>query len=63
MLQIALVEWPIDLAAGHPRIVGRTADPELVEAVRDRLAAERRRSLAELESPVRAVPDLPEDDA
>lgn len=45
------------------RLVGRLGDPDLVAAVRVRLAAERRRELARLESPVRPVPDEDQDDA
>jgi hypothetical protein len=37
------------------RLIGRTTAPDLVEAVRSRLASEQRRQLAELEPSVRAV--------
>jgi len=52
-VDIALIEWPEGREAGGPRLLGRLSDPDLVETVRDRLAAERRRELARLGSPVR----------
>jgi len=42
------------------RLIGRTAAPDLVEAVRSRLAEERRWQLAELEPPARQEPGDPE---
>lgn len=58
-LEVALVEWPDGPAAGGPRLLGCISDPEVVEDICKRLAAERRRQLARLESPVRPVPDAP----
>ena len=57
VLNVALLEWPDGLQAGGPRLLGRTSDPELVTKVQELLAAERRRELARLESPVRLVPN------
>ena len=37
------------------RLIGRSADPELVELVRERIAVERRRELARVEQPIRIV--------
>ena len=37
------------------RLIGRSFDSDLVELVRERIAAERRRELARLEQPVRLV--------
>jgi hypothetical protein len=55
-LEVSLIEWegPENSA---PRLLGRTTDPDLVEAVRSRLAASRRRDLVRLAPPVRVVPD------
>ena len=72
-LDVSLIEWPQGRPAGGPRILGTSSDPKLVKIVHDRLAADRRRALAELEPPVRLVrpedgddptpdgPDLPRD--
>jgi hypothetical protein len=63
-LDIALVEWPSSAELGGPRLLGRIADRDLVEAVRARLAAAYRREIAQLERPaVRLVGDTPEDGA
>lgn len=40
ILEVALAEWP---EFGGPVVLGRTTDPELVRAVREHLAAQRRR--------------------
>ena len=53
MLEISLIDWPED--GGRPRLLGRTAEPELLEVVSERIAAVRRRELAELERPVRLL--------
>ena len=37
------------------RLIGRSFDSDLVELVRERIAAERRRELARLEQPVRLI--------
>ncbi len=42
--------------AGAVRMVGRSTEQGLVDLVRERLAAQRRRELSELQSPVRLVP-------
>ncbi|MEB2346929.1 MAG: hypothetical protein OZ948_19625 [Deltaproteobacteria bacterium] len=55
-IDLALVEWPETPEAG-PRLLGRLADPDLVAAARERIAAARRRDLAALEAPVRLVPE------
>lgn len=48
--------------SGGLTLLGRLTDPDLVEAVSERIAAQRRRELATLEPPVRPVPDPePED--
>jgi hypothetical protein len=60
-VDLALVEWPEDLSLGGPRLLGRIADPDLVELVRERIAAHRRRELARLGPPVRLVGEDPED--
>ena len=52
---VALIVWPSDPHAGGPRLLGRVSDPDLVDAVRDRIAAARRYELASLERPVRLV--------
>ena len=54
-VDIALVEWP-DCPELGPRLLGRTSDSALVQAVREHLAAQRRRELAHLEPPVQLVP-------
>ena len=54
--EVALIEWPDGREAGGPRVLGHTTDPQIVAQVRDVVAAARRRELARLESPVRAVP-------
>ena len=56
-IEITLVEWPECSDIGGPRLLGRIADPDLVEEVRERIAAARRRELAHLEEPVRLVPE------
>ncbi len=55
-LDVALVEWPELPGLGGPRLLGRTADPELVARVRDCILAEHRRDLARLEEPVANAP-------
>ena len=55
-LEIALIEWPEGRAAGGPRVVGHLTDPEIVERVRDLVAAARRRELARLQPAVRSIP-------
>ena len=54
-VDIALVEWPDCPDLGGPRLLGRLDDPELVEAIRSRIASARRRELTRLESPVRPL--------
>lgn len=44
-LEIALLEWP---AEGGPHLLGRASDSDLIDLVRDRIAAARRRELAQL---------------
>ena len=56
-IDLALVEWPDCPDVGGPRLLGRLDDADLVAAVRDRLAAARRRELSRLEGPVRLLPD------
>ena len=46
---VILVESPDDPALGGPRILGRTAKPELVAAVREQLATDRREELERLQ--------------
>lgn len=55
-VDLALIEWPECPDLGGPRLLGRLADPDLVELVRERLVAARRRELARLDQPVRLVP-------
>ena len=50
-LEISLIEWPDDLDSG-PRLLGRLSDPELIETVRERLAAARCREISRLRVPV-----------
>ena len=52
MMEISLIEWP-EGHGGWPRLIGRVADADLVEAVRERIAAARRRELASLEGSAR----------
>jgi hypothetical protein len=56
---IALIEWPNGSQAGGPRLLGRISDPDLVEAVRNRIGAARRRELARLKRPARLVRETP----
>ena len=42
------------------RLLGRTSEPDIVESVQERIVAERRRELAEIEPPIRLVADSPE---
>src|SRR5258705_11586638 len=58
-VDLALIDWSDD---GHPRLLGRLHDADLVEAVRARLAAARRRELSRLENPVRLVSPASEED-
>ena len=60
-VEIALVAWPDGVGGGGPLILGRVTDPDLIDSVRKRLAAAKRRQLAELETPVRVErpPDPP----
>ena len=60
--EVSLIAWP-DGPDGGPRLLGRTDDPEVVEFVRERIAAEGRAALDRL-APIasedvglRAVPD------
>ena len=53
VLELALVEWPP--GGSEPQLLGRTTDSELIEVVRVRLAAQRRRELSRLDRPVRLV--------
>ena len=55
--EVALIEWPEGVQAGGPRVIGRVDDPRVVEQIRARIAADRRRELARLERPCRLVPD------
>lgn len=57
MLEVALFSSD----GGAVRMVGRSTEVDLVELVRERIAAERRRELADLEPPVRLV--RPSEDA
>lgn len=41
------------ISGGGILLVARTSDPELIQTVRNQIAAERRRELARLEPPVR----------
>ena len=61
-LEVALVEFPEGVEAGGPRVLGRVSDPQIVETVRAALAAERRRDLARLQSPVHLVDEDDETD-
>ena len=54
-LDVTLIEWPDGRARGGPRLLGTSADPDLVSQVREQIAAERRHDLTRLESPVRLV--------
>ncbi len=54
-LEVSLIEWPEGVELGGPRLLGRSSDPDLIQAVRERIAADRRRALAEVEPPVRLV--------
>jgi len=56
-IDLALIDW----TDGHPRLLGRIHDSDLIEVARERLATERRRELARLEPPVRLV-HSPEND-
>ena len=42
------------------RLLGRTSEPDIIASVQERIAAERRRELAELEPPLRLVTSEPE---
>ena len=53
-IDVAVIEWP-EGEAGGPRLLGRLSDPDLVKLATNRLAARRRRELAQLEGPVRLV--------
>jgi hypothetical protein len=52
-LEVSLIEWPSGPEHGGPRLLGRSADPDLITAVREHLAAASRRELTRLEPPVR----------
>lgn len=52
-IDLCLVEWPDLPNVGGPRLLGRLGDPDLVELVRERLAAVGQRELARLKSPAR----------
>jgi hypothetical protein len=54
-IDCVLVRWRDEFDWGGPEILGRTCDPDLVELVKERIAAARRRELARLEGPVRLV--------
>jgi hypothetical protein len=54
-VEVALFELADDPTVSGPRLLGRLSDPDLIDLVRDRLAASRRRELARLEAPVRLV--------
>ena len=54
-LELSLLEWPEGPERGGPRLLGRISDPDLVDEVRRRIAADRRRELSHLEPPVRLV--------
>ena len=53
MLELSLIEWPTD--GSGPRLLGRTTDLDLIETARTLIAAGRRRELAKIEGPVRAL--------
>jgi hypothetical protein len=55
-IEVALFELPDDPGVCGPRLLGRLTDPDLVEAVRTRVARARLRELAHLQGPVRLVP-------
>jgi len=59
MLEVALAEWP---EGGGPIVLGRTTDPAIVRAVREHLAAARRRELDRLDPGLRVVPNPDESD-
>ena len=61
-LEISLIEWPNGAESGGPRLIGRTADPRLIETVREHLANIRRRELAQIEPPVRLADRSANDD-
>ena len=60
--EIALFEFPDDPSIS-PRLLGRSTDPDLVQTARDRIAAARRRELARIERPLRALPPVSDPDA
>jgi hypothetical protein len=62
-IDLALVEWPDCPDAGGPRVLGRISDADLIEAARERIAAARRRELARIERPLRALPPVSDPDA
>ena len=62
VLNVALIEWPDGPERGGARLLGRTADPDLVSRVQDTLAGECRRELTRLSSPARPLPNEPHDD-
>lgn len=54
-VDVVLVAWPDPAELGGPRLLGRLADIDVVDLVRERIAAVRRRELAQLEPPIRLV--------
>ena len=55
IFEVSLIEWPEGLDKGGPRLLGRTQDSEVVDSVREHIAAARRREIARIECPVRLV--------
>lgn len=53
MREVAIFETTPE---GSTVLIGRTEDPDILKIVAERLAADRRRELAQLERPVRLVP-------
>ena len=56
-MRIELALFEIDDGSG-PTLLGRLSDPDLIDLVRERITASRRRELARLESPVRLLPTV-----
>ena len=56
-VEACLIEFPDDPELGGPRFLGRTRDEDLVALLRERILAQRRRSLAELGGHLRPVRD------
>lgn len=48
-VEVALIEWPNGPENGGPRLLARSSDPLLIAVARERIAAQRRRELEQLE--------------